>query len=162
MIVHVFTYRQKISYTHIYPIAAFIVFTIYFGVNQYGISLRKWKLLEYPNSLYALSILSVVFITYALYRFIVRRRALKNPNHIIMKERSFDFPHGSSGKVSIDYNQVDELWNKTESNDGELIILYVKNPRSRYTFKADYFASNSEFSLFKDMIIVCCSNITNK
>jgi len=147
-----FNYRQKFYFSYFYPVIAFVVLAVLCEFYSYGIAIKNLHLLAYPNSFYLMCACAVIFGCYVLYKYLNYAKSKKNPNPIKMEESEFSFPKGGNEKITVKYNEIKELYNKSDSDDGEQIIIHTKDS-NRYEFSADNFDNVSEFNLFKNAIL---------
>jgi hypothetical protein len=151
-----FIYKEKFSFGYFYPAIAFIVLAILSGVFKYGIALKNLTLLLYPNSMYILAILAVVFIAYALYKYKSAKTSAKNPNPIEINEQGISFPKGADGRISIAFADVRELRHEKDDDEGQQVIIYTADDK-RYKFSEDRFATKGEFAEFEKIMRRNCT-----
>jgi hypothetical protein len=151
-----FIYKEKFSFSYFYPAIAFIVLAILSGVFKYGIALRNLRLLAYPNSVYILAILAVVFIAYALYKYKGAQASAQNPNPIEIDGQGISFPKGTDGRISVAFTDVRELRHEKDDDEGQQIIIYTAEDK-RYKFSEDRFATKGEFAEFEKIMRRNCT-----
>jgi hypothetical protein len=157
-----FSYKKKSS-TSIWPVLVFAGLTVACVVFQYGIAIRNFKLLAYPNSAI---VLAVITVGWSVYYFLERRKekaSNANPDYIETDETGLHFTT-SKGEFTVAYADVAELYHKEDEDDVSAII-YIK-PHTpdfkRYEWLKEGFASPLEFDEFEKILNTCCTNITNR
>jgi hypothetical protein len=157
-----FIYKKKSSVS-IWPVLTFIVLTAVCAFFQYGIAIRNFKLLSYPNSVVILAIIAVGF---GVYYFLEKRKEIasnKNPDHIEAGETGLRFTT-SKGECTVAYADVAELHHKEDEDDVSAIICIKPNTPDfqRYEWFKEGFASPAEFDEFEKILNTYCTNITNR
>jgi hypothetical protein len=151
-----FIYKEKFSFSYFYPAVAFVVLAVLSGVFEYGIAMRNLHLLAYPNSMYILSVIAVLFVAYALYKYNSAQKSAKNPNPIEIDGQGISFPQGEDGVVSVAFADIKELSRKKDEDEGAQIIIYTAG-NERYEFSEEHFANKDEFSEFEAIMNQNCA-----
>ncbi|MBJ2174835.1 hypothetical protein JBL43_11345 [Aureibaculum sp. A20] len=157
-----FNYKEKFSIWIFSPAVVFIAVAIYAFIEKVSFSYRGNIVLNYPLSYYIPAVLGVLFIAYAVYKFINASKSKQNKKPISLGESSMSFPKGSSDTVQLNYSSVNELWVKEDNDDGESVILYSENNKNRFEFFAENFDADSQYIEFKTFLEKVCTNITNR
>jgi hypothetical protein len=152
----VFRYKEKFAISYCYPAIVFIALAVLSGVFEYGISYKNLKLLEYPNSVFILSACAILFIVYAYYKYKSAKQSELNPNPIEMTETKLSFPKGKE-TIVVDFADVNELYTKTDEDEGKQVIIYTHSGKNRYEFSEDRFDSPTEFSKFEKLMKEYCT-----
>ena len=156
-----FNYKEKFSLSYFYPAIAFVLIAVLCAVFQYGIALGNFTLLSYPNSIYVSAGIAVLFVAYGFYKFRKSIRSKRNPHPIQVGESSFSFPRGDNDKVSVKFDDVTELWSRSDEDEGCQVIIYAKD-NNRYEFSEDKFDNKAAFEAFETLMEQKCTNITNR
>lgn len=155
-----FTYQKKFSYSYCYPFIAFAVLAIICKYYNYGLAFKRLTFLQYPNSFYLMIVCAILFLGYAIYKYISASKSSKNDHPIEVDETEFSFPKGTNEKVTIKFDDVTELWNKKDKDYGMQVIIYTN--KNRYEFSEDHFASPDDFNQFNNLMTKYCTKITNR
>lgn len=160
-----FNYREKYSWGFLFLAAVGIAGIVYPFVSEpFNLRYRSFTVLEYPNSKYALIGVGVLFIAYAIHKFL-KMRAINSGEPIRVSGGTMSFSHLSGYSpvnTTISFSDVNELYNKEDKDDGESMILFTENSKNRYEFFAENFESMSEFANFKKILEVQCVNIQQR
>ena len=144
-----FTYKEKMSFSYFYPVIAFVLLAgicWYFG---YGLAFGKFRLLAYPNSVYVLAAIAVVFLVSALLKMKKANESKKNPHPITVEEAGFSFPH-KGNKVEIAFPAIEKLDKDNDEDDGPSFI--VTSTGKDYEFFEEKFESPTQYAAFVDLI----------
>jgi len=155
----VFSYKEKFAISYCYPAIVFIALAVLAGVFEYGITYRRFSLLEYPNSVFILSACAILFIVYAYYKYKSAKQSELNPNPIEITETQLSFPKGKE-TVVVDFADVNELYTKTDEDAGRQVIIYTRSGKNRYEFSEDRFDSLAEFSKFEELVKNSCHELS--
>ena len=153
-----FIYKKQASVS-IWPMLAFGVTAILCVVFQYGIAIRNFTLLTYPNSAIVAAIIAAGF---GVYYFLEKKKVKAsntNPNCIEANETGIKFSNKKE-EVTIAYADVKQLWHKEDDGDISAIIYTANN--DRYEWMKDGFATGNEFDEFEEILNTHCTNITNR
>ena len=145
-----FTYREKFAFSYFYPSIAFIALAVGSAIFKYGISLKNLQLLAYPNSVYVLLIIAVLFLLFGFSKLSQACKSKKNPNPIEVGETEFSFPKDGSEKIVIRYTDITKLSTWCSSDTGNEITVHTAT--QKYTFKEDNFDNADKFNSFQAII----------
>lgn len=164
MTTQTFVYREKFSWGFLFPAAIGLVGIVYAITNPFHIRFKNLTVLAYPNSKYAVLGIGLVFILYAVHKYL-KMKAVNAADHtIVVSGNDIHFKQLNGYTLSgeqVDLASVSELWNNTD-DDGESMIIYTAERQNRYEFFAGNFASASDFAAFKKIMETGCNNITNR
>jgi hypothetical protein len=160
-----FNYKEKFSWGFLFMAALGLAGIVYSFVSEpFAIRYRRFTVLEHPNSKYALIAVGILFVAYAVHKFL-KIKAINQGEPIRMSDSGFTFSAISSYKpvpASVNFAEVNELWNKEDKDDGESMILYTQQSKNRYEFFAENFESMGDFTNFKKILEAKCVSITNR
>ncbi len=156
-----FTYKSTFSYWSFLPAIIFAGIAGYCFINDIGIAYKNFRILPSPTSYYVTGGLSILFFAYAFYKLFNVVNTNKNKAPIKINNNSISFPIGKSNIIYANFLDIDELWIKDDSDDGESVIIYTKPDNDRHEFFADNFESTSKYIDFKTVMEKRCTNITN-
>ncbi|MDY7395857.1 hypothetical protein UMM65_11425 [Aureibaculum sp. 2210JD6-5] len=162
MTVETFNYKEKFSFWVFTPAVVFIALSSYAFSQKVSFTYKGRSFLEYPYSFYIPGALAVLFILYAISKFIKATKSNQNKKPISLGESYMTFPKGSSDSITVNYSNVNELWVKDDNDDGESVILYTENNKNRYEFFAENFENDTKYVAFKVFLEQVCINITNR
>jgi hypothetical protein len=160
-----FGYRMKYSWGFVW-LAGFSVVCIAYSLMQpFNIRFRRLTLLEYPQSNYTVIGVGLLFVAYAVHRFLQIRAANSATMPISFTREGMSFPYIQGYKVTsatVHFPLVNELWSKSDEDDGDSVVLYVENNKYRFEFFAMNFESLARFEEFSAILEQHCTNITNR
>lgn len=160
-----FNYKEKFSWGFIFLALAGIAGIAYSFVQPFNIRFKSFTVLEYPNSKYAVIVIALLFIIYAVHKFLKMKAGSGPDNVIVLSDNQLAFQHLQGYALTskaISFFEVSELWNNTDDDDGESMIIYTEESKNRYEFFAENFDSTGEFAEFKKWLELKCTNIANR
>lgn len=160
-----FNYSPKFSWSFLFLAAVGIAGIAYAFISPFSIRFKNFTLLEYPGSKYAVIAIGILFIVYTIHKWLKVKAMNSAQNLIELSANQMIFKHLEGYTLSnqqLLYFEVNELWNKSDEDDGESIILYTENSKNRYEFFAENFDSAGDFAEFKKWLETKCVNITNR
>jgi len=160
-----FTYREKFSWGYLFLLAMCVAGIFYALTQPFNIRFKRLELLAYPTSNYVVIAASVLMILYVIHKLLKMKATNSQDNTITVSESELEFKHlkgYSLTNAQVVFGDVNELWNKTDDDDGESMVLYTEKNKNRYEFFAENFASAGEFAEFKKLLEQKCVYITNK
>jgi len=146
----IFNYKAKFAVSYFYPAMAFIILAVLCQVFEYGIALRNLRLLAYPNSVYVMSVLAVLFLVYAFMTLSKYLQSKKNPNMLEIDDIGISFPRGASEKITVSFSDMTGFSTGHDEDTGREITVRTKD-RS-YTFKEDNFDNESDYASFSKSV----------
>ncbi len=160
-----FNYREKYSWGFLFLAAVGLAGIIYSFTEPFNIRFKSATILAYPASKYVVIALGLLFVAYAVHRYLKMKAINGSHQAISVDDAGLSFAalkgYGTE-PVRINFNDVNELWNKTDSDDGESSILYVNNSKHRYEFFAENFETDILYVQFRTILESRCTNITNR
>ena len=144
-----FTYKEKMSFSYFYPVIAFVLLAGICWYFHYGLAFGKFRLLAYPNSVYVLAAIAVVFLVSALLKMNKANESKKNPNPIKVEETGFSFPH-KGNKTEIAFTTIEKLDKDNDEDDGPSFI--VTSGGKNYEFFEEKFETPAQYAAFVDLI----------
>lgn len=159
---HSFTYRATFSYWVLTPVLIFSGTAFYCFKYNAGMRYRTFRFLEAPNSYYVAGVLAILFLAYAIYKFLKVQRINTNKNPIKISDTTVSIPTGKSDVVHVPFSNINELWVQYDEDDGESLIVYVNQDKDRYEFFAENFESYDRYTDFKSLMEKLAVTITNR
>ncbi|MEW7280550.1 hypothetical protein ABW636_18335 [Aquimarina sp. 2201CG1-2-11] len=157
----IFTYRHTFSYwVFLFPTLCLGLASYCFMYNA-AIAYRSHRFLEAPYSYYVTGGLGVLSLLYVGYSFFKVQNANRNTANITVGDSLLSFPKGGDEVVRVNFLEINELWIKDDSDDGESVIIYTKPNNDRHEFFAVNFQSISTYIDFKRLMERRCIYITN-
>lgn len=159
-----FIYREKFSWGFVFLALIGVAGIVYAFMNPFDIRIKSLRLLEYPNSKYAVILIGLVLILYAIHKYLKAKASSSRANVIVLSDNQFTFQHLQGYSLSskiVSFFEVEELWNNNDDDDGESMIVFTHQSKNRYEFFADNFNSPGDFAEFKKWLEVKCTDITN-
>jgi hypothetical protein len=160
-----FTYREKFSWGFLFLAAVGLAGIIYSFAKPFNIRFKNFRLLEYPTSKYVVIAVGIIFILYAIHKYLKMKAVNTAENIILAADHELIFKDLSGYSLTdkrFAFSNVDELWNKTDDDDGESMIIYTNPDQNRYEFFAENFESATAFAEFKKILENKCINISNR
>ena len=157
-----FIYTKKASVS-IWPMLAFVIIAAACVIFKYGIAIKNFTLLSYPNSAIITALIAIGFGVYYFLEKKKERASNANPHFIEASETGLRFTN-SKGEFTVAYSDVKELYHKEDDDDVYAIICVKPHPSEykRYEWEKDGFASAEEFDEFEEILNNYCTNITNR
>jgi hypothetical protein len=160
-----FTYRRKYSSNFVLMAVAGVAGIGYSLVQPFSLGYRRHVILEAPHSNYAVIVVGALFIAYAIHKFFQMRATNTATAPIAVTDAGMTFPYVSgytATPTTVSFPLVNELWSKSDEDDGESVVLYVENSKYRFEFFAEHFENPERFSEFRSLLEQHCTNITNR
>ncbi|CAN5172398.1 hypothetical protein BH09BAC5_BH09BAC5_13510 [soil metagenome] len=160
-----FEYKEKYSWGFLFLAAVGIGGIIYAAVQPIDIKLGSKTILEYPTSKYAIWAAGALFILFAVHKWLKMKANNSSSEGIVVSGNELQFKYVKGYSVSSQqllFAAVNELWNKTDDDDGESMILFTEESKNRYEFFSENFETSSQFAEFKKILETQCTNITNR
>ena len=159
-----FVYKEKFSWGFLFLAAVGLAGILYAFLKPFDIRFKNLTVLEYPASKFAVIAIGILFVLYAVHKYLKMSITSGKENIIVILDDELIFRHLNGYALvsrQISFTSVEELWNQTDEDDGESIILYADHGKNRYEFFAENFGEKADFEEFKTILEIECINRTN-
>lgn len=144
-----FIYKEKFSFYHFIPALAAIVIAGLCWYYGYGIAIGNLRILAYPNSVYVMGGLGVIFLISSVCKMKKISDSKKNPTPIVVKESGLVFPKGKD-TVSVAFKDITHTFHKDDEDDGRAYVIRAND--KTYSFYEDRFESGVQYIEFVDAL----------
>lgn len=161
----VYLYRAKFSWGYLFMGLIGIIMIVFPFFIPLTLKLKSLVLLEPPASSYVIQALGVLFVIACAYEFLQNRVINKLPEPIKLSDEGmtcYDAGVLGAKKVYFTYPQVKKIWEKSDDDDGESLILYVGEQEDRHEFFETNFENEEKFQSFKQILLSRCQNLVKE